>query len=102
MTVRSISIFLFLFTIALSSRAFASGAAIMTTDAQLFQVVQNSNASTGWVNIGPSVNVHTSNSTTLGVTLSIECGLFTSTTTSNTTKNGSTSTASATAGAGVE
>ncbi len=74
----------------------------MTTDAQLFQVVQNGQAATDWQNIGPSLNVHTSNASTLGVTLSIECGLFTSTMTSTTTKNGSTSTASATADAGVQ
>ncbi len=86
----------------ISNHSFAQGAAIMTTDAQLFQVVQNSNAATGWLNIGPSVNVHTSNSSTLAVSLSIECGLFTSTATSTTSKSGSTSTASATAGAGVQ
>jgi hypothetical protein len=74
----------------------------MTTDAQLFQVSQNSQAATDWVNVGPSVNVHTSNAATLAMTLSIECGLFTSTSTSTTTKNGSTSTASATADSGVE
>src|SRR5438552_2690547 len=98
----SIFVFMSLFAIFLSSQAFAQGAAIMTTDAKLLQVVQNSNAATGWVDVGPAVNVHTSNSTTLGVIFSIECGLFTSTTTSTTTKNGGTSSASATADAGVQ
>lgn len=87
--------------LALASNAFA-GAAIMTTDAQLFQVAQNSSAATGWVNIGPAVSVHSSSATTLAINLSIECGLFTSTLTSTTTKNGSTSSASATADAGVQ
>jgi hypothetical protein len=80
----------------------AEGGAVMTTDAQLFQVSQGNNSATDWVNIGPSVNVHTSQATTLGAQLSIECGLFTSTMTSTTSKNGSTSSASATADAGVE
>jgi hypothetical protein len=85
-----------------SREAMAQGSAIMTTDAQLFQVVQNRQASTGWVNVGPSVNVHTSAATTLGVQLSLECGLFTSTMVSTTSKNGGSSTASATADAGVQ
>jgi len=85
-----------------SGKAFAQGAAIMTTDAQLLQVVQNSQAATGWINVGPAVYVHTSNASTLGMTFSIECGLFTSTLTSTTSKNGGSSTASATADAGVQ
>jgi hypothetical protein len=88
--------------ILMSAKSHAQGASIMTTDAKLFQVVQNSNASTSWQNIGPSVNVHTSSASTLAMSLSIECGLFTSTAVSTTTKNGSTSTASAMADAGVE
>lgn len=86
----------------ISAKSFAQGAAIMTTDAQLFQVVQNSSNSTGWLNVGPAVTVHTSTATTLGASLSLECGLFTSTLVSTTSKNGSTSTASATANAGVQ
>ena len=86
----------------ISTKSHAQGAAIMTSDAKLFQVVQNSNASTSWQSIGPSVNVHTSNASTLAMSLSIECGLFTSTAVSTTTKSGSTSSASAMANAGVE
>lgn len=88
--------------LAFTPGALATGSAIMTTDAQLFQVAQNNNAATGWVNIGPAVSVHSSNASTLRVSLSIECGLFTSTAVSTTTKNGSTSSASATADGGVQ
>jgi hypothetical protein len=86
----------------IGGKSFAQGAAIMTTDAQLFQVAQNNHAATDWVNVGPAVNVHTSNATTLGVSFSIECGLFTSTAVSTTSKNGGSSSASASADAGVQ
>lgn len=97
-----LSLSVLFFAVFSSSNALAQGAAVVTSNAQLFQVSQNSSAATGWRNIGPAVNVHTSNATTLAASLSLECGLFTSTMTSTTTKNGGTATASATADAGVQ